>query len=111
MNTKFGGYTSNPVEFSPSVRAQALTMIITARFGIILDGKEVEKGTRFNDNKSMLWRLESGVTEAEFIADPVRLVYQALQAAAEADWWYSHEKDYGGNDRECGCSSDCTEEN
>lgn len=109
---RFGGYRFGAEHYSPAIRAQARVTIQTARFGVVLEGRGVLKGHRFNDDELMLWRLESNATESQFLADPLGLVMRALQGAAEADWYYAYEKDYGRedepyeNESECQCCED-----
>lgn len=112
MIVRFGGYTFGATKYSPDARALARATIQAARFGVVLEGREVLRGHRFNDDDSMLWRLESGATEAEFFANPLPLVMEALQRAAESDWYYTYEKDYGDEDcgdepEDCSCGSEC----
>jgi hypothetical protein len=55
---------------------------------------DTTRGARFNDDESVLVRVESACTEAEFMACPGPIIDRALTDAARSDWWYAHEKSY-----------------
>jgi hypothetical protein len=57
--------------------------------------KAALRGFRFKNDLGVLARLESMFTEAQFMACPGITIDAALIDAAQADWWYSNEKDYG----------------
>jgi hypothetical protein len=63
------------------------------RSGLVLPSN-ASKGARFNDNTSVLARLESMSTENDFIKCPGIRIDSALIDAASSDYWYQTEKKY-----------------
>jgi hypothetical protein len=51
-------------------------------------------GMRFKDNETILWVLESKITEYEFMLTPERYIDKVLLGAAEADYYYQFEKEW-----------------
>lgn len=98
-----GGMDANAVKFRDDLRAVALELMPHARLVVKLPD-EAERGSRFNDNAGVLWRLESMFDADDFAIDPINTINAALIDAAKSDWYYSHEKDYG-HDNTCGCNA------
>jgi hypothetical protein len=55
---------------------------------------EIMLGSRYENDTDVLLTLRSAATEAQFLAEPLTWVYDALQDCAERDWYYKHEKDW-----------------
>jgi hypothetical protein len=55
-------------------------------------------GIRFYNNNDILARLESRFTEKEFMSNVGPCIDKALIDAAQSDYWYTYEKDYGMDD-------------
>jgi hypothetical protein len=88
-----GGWAMDRARFSDHARQVFEFAIPFRREGLKL-GDDALWGMRFNDNGSVLARLESMFTEEEFMACPGLRIDSALTDAAQADHWYTHEKDY-----------------
>lgn len=57
-----------------------------------------ELGYRFDSNDTVERRITSAIeAEAEFLADPRAWALDALRDCAEADHWYTYEKDWGSD--------------
>jgi hypothetical protein len=56
---------------------------------------EVRFGSRFNNDDYVRKVLQSGYNAEDFWAAPITATRDALACAAESDFWYQHEKDYG----------------
>lgn len=60
-----------------------------------LDPERYYTSVRFNDDRVVLDRIRSAVTdEAEFQADPKAWIMDALRDCAGADHWYTFEKEW-----------------
>jgi hypothetical protein len=55
---------------------------------------ELYIGSRFNDNEKILWVLESKVNEYKFMLTPELYIDNVLLGAAEADYYYTLEKQW-----------------
>lgn len=88
------GMRMDAVKYAEPVRRYALEQIRNRRDSFVLPA-EAEKDVRFKDDAGVLWRIESHYTEEEFMACPGVAVDAGLLDAAQSDWWYNHEKDYG----------------
>lgn len=84
----------NASPYNEGLRQVALQLILHARELVELP-PYAEKGVRFYHNDGVLWRLESARSEDDFVLDPVAAVFGALIDAAQSDYWYSHEKEWG----------------
>jgi hypothetical protein len=51
-------------------------------------------GTRFNDLTTLLVATESNVPEKLFLLNPAEYLDSILMGAAEADYWYTYEKEW-----------------
>ena len=87
--------------YRPEIKDVAMQLIKDSRGIVKIEGKEIEFGMRFNDDAYVFSKLELMTTEKDFAHDPIGTITAALTDAAAADWWYSTEKDYGCDDREC----------
>lgn len=88
------GMSMDAAKYSEDLRAVALELIRAARPGVQLP-TNAERGPRFMYDDGILWRLESMTSEDDFVHDPIKGIMGALIDAAQSDYWYSHEKDYG----------------
>lgn len=91
------GWATNRMRFSDGARILFFSTVGDRRRGLKLPGGTL-RGSRFLDDEDVLARLESSSTEVEFMECPGLRVDSALIDAAQADSWYSHEKDYGMDD-------------
>lgn len=85
--------------YTPETKDYAVSLISEMRRIIVLP-EQTMKGRRFNDNESVLSRIESAAREEAFKIDPVKFANIALVDAAQSDWWYEYEKDWGSDERE-----------
>jgi hypothetical protein len=92
------GLALHAEQYRQDIREVALVLIKAARPIIELPTSEVMRGARFNDDLGVLWRLESMTKENDFVHDPILGISNALVDAAQSDFWYEHEKDYGNED-------------
>lgn len=83
--------------YSRDTKLAALALIKGMRPIIKLVENE-SAGQRFNNDERILWNLESSATEDQFLLEPYDTTYAAFVEAAKADYWYSHEKDWGNDD-------------
>lgn len=100
METIRGGISVMRIKFSDFARAVFETAIDHRRAEIKLP-PDASRGVRFNDDTSVLVRLESMFTEDKFMGCPGATLDAALTNAAQSDYWYDYEKDYewpSGND-------------
>lgn len=89
-----GGLDMNAVRFAEDVRQVVLDLLPHARLVVVLPD-EAERGSRFNNNETTLWRIESMFSEDDFLREPLKTIEAALVDAAKSDYWYTHEKDWG----------------
>lgn len=80
--------------FSEQARRVLDSMIDSQRSALKLPTNTL-RGGRFNDNAGILARLESRFSEEEFMGCPGPCIDKALIDAAQSDWWYDTQKDYG----------------
>lgn len=92
-----GGWSMDRTPFSQVAREVLAAMLNARRLGLRL-ADDAERGMRFNDDNAILARLESMFTEGEFMACPGLRIDSALTDAAQSDYWYNHEKDYGDDE-------------
>lgn len=89
-----GGIAVDRVRFTDGMREVALELMVHARNVIVLP-TEAERGLRFNSNEAVFMRVESMFAESDFAIDPIGSLSAALLDAAQSDYYYAHEKDYG----------------
>jgi hypothetical protein len=82
------------LKYQPAVVKFALASIGARRLFVALP-EEAERGVRFNSDDAIMTRIESNYIEEEFMSCPGRAVDAMLIDAAQSDYWYSHDKDYG----------------
>lgn len=100
MDSKIsGGWSMGRMPYS-SVARDLIFAMIDARRPVFILPANAERGMRFNDNNTILARLESMFTMDEFTACPGLRIDAALIDAAQSDYWYSHEKQYGTDPEE-----------
>lgn len=85
-------------KYTETTRETALRMIQALRKEVNFGDDDVVYGTRFKNDESVMWILESNADEVEFLANPVKEVTDALFEAAKSDHWYAYEKDYYDRD-------------
>jgi hypothetical protein len=49
---------------------------------------------RFKSNTSILWALQSNVSEEKFTEHPKHYLFRVLLGACDADYWYAYENMY-----------------
>lgn len=99
---KCNGYSFNAPEYSESTKKLAFDLFeelrpvmmreLASRFGRRGD---LYDGYRFKDNDSTLLRLCSAASEEVFLQNPRQWAWAALECCADADYWYTFEKDWG----------------
>jgi hypothetical protein len=97
---KCNGYSSNAYEYSHTAKQQAFELFnelrpilrqeLKKRFSV-----DLHAGRRFENNDSVSLRLFSAATEQDFLENPRQWAWAALEECAEADHWYTYEKDWG----------------
>lgn len=97
MKIARGGMRFDAAKYIEPVRRLAIEEIRNRRESLELP-KETIRGARFKSDEGVLWRIESNYTEEEFMGCPRVAVDTMLIDAAESDWWYTYEKDYGDED-------------
>jgi len=93
------GWTMERKLFSEDAR-DVFAVAVGHRRAILQLPADTTRGARFNDDESVLVRVESACTEAEFMACPGPSIDRALIDAARSDHWYEVEKDYGTDETE-----------
>ncbi|HWY35841.1 MAG TPA: hypothetical protein VNX68_14455 [Nitrosopumilaceae archaeon] len=88
-----GGWSPQRIRFSKEAVNRFYLIVNGCRSIISLPG-EALRGSRFNDDWSILARLESMLDEEEFMQCPGASIDKALIDAAQTDYWYAKEKDY-----------------
>jgi hypothetical protein len=88
-----GGWTMNRERFSDSA-LNVFELVVSHRRLFVVLPDDAMRGVRFNSDQDVLARVESMCTEAGFLDCPGRRVDKALVDAAQADWWYTYEKQY-----------------
>lgn len=85
--------TIDRVPYSPKSKQLAYDLLPLMRSLVELPDDAL-RGVRFNSDDSVFVRLESQVTEEEFMIQPRSSLFEVLIDAARADSWYENEKDY-----------------
>lgn len=93
-----GGWSMDRVAYSPAGEANALEYIKRMRLVVELPRTDAMAGSRFDSDDVVYVRLESMYAEVEFNQWPMACVEAALIDAAQSDYWYTNEKDYGRED-------------
>lgn len=57
--------------------------------------KELYAGHRFKDDEMIIWRMASAIKENDLPADLTPVIREALLDAADSDFYYQFEKDWG----------------
>lgn len=70
------------------------------RNNIDLDDSKEYKGTRFYDQEALTDRLQSWISEEDFMKDSLKYVEEGLKDCANSDYYYTYEKDWGSNEIE-----------
>lgn len=85
-----------------------MDLIEHTRRSIVLP-EEALKDLRFKDSADVFARLESMVSEDDFLHEPCFSIERALVDAAKADYWYAHEKSWTAPEDDC-CYGTCGDE-
>lgn len=88
-----GGWSMDREKFSGDA-IKIMEIAIDHRRQLLELPDDAMRGMRFKSNSSILVRLESMFTEAEFMECPGLRIDAALLDAARTDHWYEFEKDY-----------------
>lgn len=88
-----GGLDIYAVKFTADIHDVALELLPHTRKAVVLP-TDAERGSEFNNDDRVLWRLESMFSEDEFCHDPIGTLSAALLDAAKSDHWYTHEKEW-----------------
>lgn len=57
--------------------------------------KELYAGHRFKDDEMIIWRMASAIKENDLPTDLTPVIREALLDAADSDFYYHFEKDWG----------------
>lgn len=91
---QIGGMRVDAPRYNDGLREVAATLIEAMR-GVVELPKDAERGSLFNSTPGLIWRIESSFDAADFAMNPIAAIEWALIDAAQSDYWYSHEKDWG----------------
>jgi len=86
--------TADRVEYDAEMKAWAIEAMAKVRPTVFF-GPRMMAGRRFNDDQYVLAVLESMTKQIDFERYPLFKLQEALGEAANADYWYEREKQYG----------------